>query len=229
MNPFDDEVVYNDPSFGVACLSRTCGAANLFGSSVNHQHYISLTIRTAKLTRSNLHDDRIYGGEEIVRVAMSAVQLGELLTNMNVSEGVPCTIERRMVDGHYISIKHAPSVVSNKKTFEDEFKEKAEKCSRILEDLIKMSRDLEAKPSTTKAERRELTNKIEKVQTEIRSNMPFMVEQFNECIEKVVGEAKGEIESYRAAVIERAGMASLLANETVKQLKESDASVQNSG
>jgi len=198
---------FEHPSFGVVGLSRVSGNATLFGSSVRHQHFISLTIKNAALIRS-LHHDRISaaGRDEIIRVSMSAVQLGEMLTNMNVGEGTPCTIERMMMGGKYAEVEDPPSVVSTKQTYEEEFKEEAKQIAVNLREALKSARELEAKPTTTKTERKDLTHKLEMVLQEIEANMPFLVKQFNEKIEKVVGEAKGEIEAFHSHVIHQTGL-----------------------
>lgn len=202
---------FNHPAFGVIQLSRVQGQAILFGSAVKHQHYISLTVSRASLTRSELHYDRIHSKEEILRVSLSAVQVGEMLTNMNVGSGVPCTIERMMVDGQYASIKPPPSVTATKTSYVEEFAQETKEIADKLNGLLATAKALEEKATVSKAERKALTMQIQMAIQKIQSDLPFVLTQFNEQIEKVVGDAKGEIEAYRASIVEQAGMAALAA------------------
>jgi hypothetical protein len=205
----DKEEKKNHESYGLIELSRVSGDATLFGSCVRHQHYISLTISRAEQVRS-LHEDRIYGRDELIRVSFSTVQLGELLTNMNVSGGVPCTLERIMDDkGKYKSIPPPPDTATKQETYVEEFKRDAAAVTTELKALLKRMEELETKASVTKTERREISAGLTKAIMEIESNMPFILTQFNEKVEKVVGEAKGEIEAFQSEMLRRSGLEAL--------------------
>ena len=65
-----DEKITKHPSFGVIQLNRTTGATRLFGSSVDHLSYISLTISRAELHRDQ-HAEHFYPTEDVVRVELS--------------------------------------------------------------------------------------------------------------------------------------------------------------
>jgi hypothetical protein len=196
-------------SYGVIELSRvTSSPVTLFGSSVKHQQFISLTISRANIIR-NLHEDKIYAGDELIRVSLSSVQLGELLTNMNVSSGVPCTLERIFDGVEYKSVPNPPDITTTQETYIDEFKHDVKEAVSNLKTLLKRVEELENKPSVTKTERREISASLAGIVTAIESNMPFILTQFNEKVEKVIGEAKGEIEAFQSELIRRAGLGAL--------------------
>jgi len=92
---FRGEVKETHPAFGLIGLSRvSCSpSAVLFGSAVKHGHYVELTIKEAE-RHSSIYRDFNFGRTELIKVAFSGTQLGELLTSMNVGDGVPCTITR---------------------------------------------------------------------------------------------------------------------------------------
>ncbi len=187
------------PSFGMIGLARTSGGAKLFGSSVDHHNYISLTISRAKLVRG-LHHDHYYSKEDLIEVALSPNQLSELLMNMNVGEGVPCTLHRILVDGVYQMVPQPDEVSSSTKTYVDEFKERMAKLAEQAASLISHARSVAEKPTANKTERRELTHELEMMVQELRNNMPFALESYIEQVEKVVTQAKSEIEAHRVAI-----------------------------
>lgn len=211
-----EDKVTNHPSFGAIQLDNVSGRHTLFMSSVESHHFVSLTICHAEHHRS-LHYDRIHPGQEIIRVLMTPVQLGELLTNMNNGSGTPCTIERMFVNGKYKSIEDPPSL-TKRETYEKEFKEDVANIGKSLETLLKMAKEMEAKPTVNKTERKALVEKIEAVQRDLVANLPFVLKQFNEHVEKVTAEAKNEVEQYRRDMIERLGMKALDAQIKSKEL-----------
>ena len=54
----------------------------------------------------------------------------------------------------------------------------------------------EQKKNLTKADRQEILSKLSKLSMDIGCNMDFIVDQFNEQMDKTVMEAKGEIEAF---------------------------------
>ena len=68
------------------------GGRQLFGSDVTNYNTICLRIKTAQCSRE-LGRDWIMGDKTLVEITLSANQFADLLTNANVGDGVPCTIE----------------------------------------------------------------------------------------------------------------------------------------
>ena len=91
----DEEPKEKHPAYGMVGFYRVSGnPGRLFGSSLkNHESYIALRIGTGERIHSNGWD-RYYGSlrGEHVEVMLSSAQFAELLTSMNVGNGVPCTI-----------------------------------------------------------------------------------------------------------------------------------------
>ncbi len=214
----DDEKEIHHESFGVVRLNRTSGDASLFGSSIRHQNYITLTICKAYAARDDCHYDKIYSDKEIIQVAMSGIQLGDMLTNMNVHAGTPCTIQRMFIDDKYVSLESPPESTSTKKTYVDEFKQKLRQVAASLKGLRAAAEALEDGKSS-KADRKALTGRIDKIETELVSNLPFIQEMFNENVEKVTQEAKGEVEAFQSALIQNLGVKAL-AYKHAQDLKE---------
>jgi len=194
----EEEKTFTHPSYGLVGLTRTSGRLNLFGSSVDHLHYISLTIHRAKMVRS-MNNDHFYPTKEMMRISMSPLQLSELLINMNVGHGVPCTLARVIGEnGRYESVTPPPSSVqSTTETYTSEFKQRMADLVQDAESLVAEADAMAEKTSASKRERREVVSKLSGVIQEIRSNLPFVLDMYVEQVEKVVTQAKAEIESYQ--------------------------------
>lgn len=212
--------VTTHPSFGSISLDNVSGRHELFMSSVEHLHFVALTICKAEHHR-DLHYDRVHPGKELIRVLMTPVQLGELLTNMNNGSGTPCTIQRVWEGDEYKTLPDPPQL-TKKATYVEEFKKDVEKISKDLDAALKMAQAMEAKPSVTKGERKEMTDKIEALTRNIQSNLPFILDMFNENVEKVTAEAKNEVEQYRRDMIHRLGMKAFTAEVHSKELDSGD-------
>lgn len=93
--------VQSHESWGMVGLSRACcgGPQQLFGSDVTNHTVIILSVKTAQKTR-DLGRDWIMGDDTICEVAMSPNQFAELISNMNVGDGVPCTITYTQQQGN---------------------------------------------------------------------------------------------------------------------------------
>ncbi len=203
---------FKHPSYGLVRLGRVSGQTILFGSNVQHQHYISLTISTAKLSRNkDTHEDYIHAQDQLIQINMSNVQLADMLTNMNCGTGVPCTLDRVMncETGKVESIKHPDKIDTNTQTYIDEFQEKLKGISAKLSTLQEQVTAVLESKTPNKAQREALLNEVHRIKTELSSNMPFILEQFIEKVEKVTSHAKAEVEAHHSAIIQNLGMQAL--------------------
>lgn len=200
------EVVWEShPSYGMIGISRVTGSDNsLFGSSIKHGTVIRIRIRPAHYKR-DLCNDRHYSKEKsIVEVDLSPTQFAEFITSMNMGEGVPCTI--RQLNGQS---GPAPKFQSKREQFVDEFKEHTDRVEDKLDDLLGFAQTLKDKASVSKADRQQLLNMINQVRQDIRADLPFVADQFNEQMEKTVHEAKGEFEAFIAQRVQEVGLDNL--------------------
>lgn len=201
----DEEELFEHESYGMVSLSRVSSSGQtLFGSSVRHHHYVKLSIQRAEMGR-HLHREWYYPRENLIEINLSAVQLAEMLTNMNTA-GVPCTLSRYWnKDGEYVSVPE-PENITKQEQYTKEFKEKTEKAVESLDRAIACARDMAEAKTATKGDRNALVELMESVRQDIASNMPFLLKSFNEKIEDVVKDAKGEIRSHVDASVRAAGL-----------------------
>ena len=82
------------PCFGLARFSRIYGYSGfMFGSDVQSENFIELTINHAERVQGDYRVHYYDYGVPIVRLKMTQTQFAELLTNMNIGNGIPVTLE----------------------------------------------------------------------------------------------------------------------------------------
>ncbi len=194
------------PAFGLVGLSRRSGGHDrLFGSELNSGQTISLHISQAE-EHWHLSEKRYYAKNiPMIEVEMTPSQFAELITTMNIGQGVPCTI--RYADGAQV-----PNFV-DADTLHDKIKEDLSKDTREVNDLVKkLQSDLEevlASTGLSKAKKDVLTSTMNRIRQQVTSNMPFVLDQYHEAVDKVTASAKAEVEAYITHAVTSLGLKSL--------------------
>ena len=191
-------------SYGLVSFSRFSinPPVPLFGSSIRHSHPIRMTISQGKKYR-DFQKDRYMDGKTLCEVWLSATQFAEAITSFNVGCGVPCTI--RNVIGDSEQREPCPEV-NFRKQANNELKEEMSELSERVEELSKDAKEILGKTGNIKkSEKEKLLKDLIFLAQEVRSNIPFVHDCFNESINKTVTEAKGEIDATLQTMRERLG------------------------
>lgn len=183
---------HQHPSYGSLSFSRVSGGdPNLFGTSVKHRDKIQLTLRKCEYDRG-LHNNWYHPQEELFEVEMSYTQFVELITSMNMYEGVPCTIKHLMGEVMPPVPYYSPIDVHKK-----EFEEHVDKAYTQSQELIKtLSAKFAEKKSFNKKDQEEVLNMLHQLSMNIGCNQKYQIDCFNEQMEHTVAESKGEIEAF---------------------------------
>lgn len=197
--------IMQHPAYGVIGLTRTTcqPAMNLFGSHVRHSSFITLRIHTAE---KDTHGDYefVHARKPLCEVMLSGTQLGDLLTSMNVGDGVPCTIRMRETDWNIPAIDDEETPISeSRKSMNARLQEVMGKTDRMIGEAKSLLKD---KKSLNKGELTSLVNKLDMIHQDIFSNLPFVAKCFDEKIEKTVTHAKGEVDAFVTQTIRSAGL-----------------------
>lgn len=210
MNP-DKEERSSHPSYGVVRFSRRQGhPGRLFGSPLrDHGSYVTLTVGRADLIRDGFHD-RTYSQAlrgDLIEVDLSAAQFAELLTTMNVSEGVPCTIS--YLNG--VRVERPPEILHETEKVQNTFKDKLRGLVSLVRSRSKEIREvLDSKKNLVQDDRRKITSLLDTIAMELESNLPYTLDVFAEAAEKVVTHAKAEVDAFVTANVVAAGLKALL-------------------
>ena len=97
------------PSWGMIGVNKVNGGSgkNFFGSDIQTNHFIEITIRQAEKGRK-FNKDFYCGDTKITTVLLTPLQFAEMITLMNTGDGVPCTIDFTQKQG-YIQFKSEQS------------------------------------------------------------------------------------------------------------------------
>ena len=182
-----------NPAYGMLAFHRVSGGdPNLFGSSVQHNQKIMLTLKEGRVSRELNHD--WYGGDRtLFEVEMSYTQFAELISAMNVGDGVPVTIRFVAGKGTIDGIK----TVNKRTQFLNEFKEANDKSANEAKELIaELTEIFKSKRSIKAAERENILHRLTLLYNAVNSHNDYMLKQFDESMEGIATEAKGEVEAF---------------------------------
>lgn len=200
--------VTRHPAFGMVAASRVSGKSNLFGSHVGHDGFIKLTVKRGYVS-SDLGRDWYHAREQLIEISLSEAQWVGLVSRMNIGEGVPCTINWTEKDGYM------PNISAVEKA--------AEKLNKDIEQVI---RDNERDAAEAIAALREVLKKlpkkdyadalgrVERINEQGARNRLFHAKQLNEMSEKLVTEAKIEIDAMLDGAVNKFGL------ESIQQLSQ---------
>ena len=188
---FDEEKEERHESYGSISAARfNGGCTSFYGSKIPHDRGIELRINTG-YSRRDLNREWFYEGENLITVRMTEMQFAELITGLN-SNRVPCTLVK--VNGK--SMENPPLKENERQTFTREFGEHFQDVSKHIRDMKTRMTELLEKKSLTKADKQELLEMTDHLAMKVNSNTPFIQQSFEESMDKVVQEAKVDIQTY---------------------------------
>ena len=201
-----DETKEEHPSYGMIDIARvtTTPKQPLFGSSILHGELIALRIKHAEVDR-HLNRHWYFGRNEIVEVWMSYSQFTQAIMSMNTS-GVPVTIKHI----YNKSVEQKEDLKNTKELFSKEFQSQLNKTLRQSHDMIDKINNICNSPNPIKkSERQELRSLADSININLKSNLKFILQSFEEQMNETITEATGEIESFFENKIRSLGIESL--------------------
>jgi len=210
---------YKHPSMVLVGISR-CNhggkGASLFGSSIEHDTTICLTIKQASVERQ-LSNDWFHSTTTlpIIEIEMSPIQYAEMITNMNCGDGVPATLRQK--DGVRFDY---PTIHTKAEQFKNEIKEDITGVLSNFNTAKTRANELlnDSKP-LTKVEKQELNSLINSLDRLAQDHLPFMIDQFGRQMEKTVAEAKAEVDAHVVHTIMETGIKTIKANLLIEESK----------
>lgn len=168
------------------------GGRQLFGSDVTNYNTICLKIKTAQCSRE-LGTDWIMGDKTLIEITLSANQFADLLTNANIGDGVPCTIEYVIGKGMIEYQPQKPKI----EIIEEERDAIAEKAVSDIHSSIAMVKELIEKKKISKTAGEELLfNMNGALSSLVGGGKDFYKKQVKQEVEDMVVEAKRQVQSY---------------------------------
>lgn len=200
-----EEKEFQHPSFGMLGFSRVNGNSGyLFGTNVQPDNYIEMRLYIGRMKRDDI-EDNFYPDDNILTVKMSLVQFSELITSMNYARGVPCTITS--FNGK--KVEQAKNIENRKTVSARSFNDKMSKFAASINKNMTTAEKLIAKKNLSKKDQEELRMMLYGIQTELTSNIPFFRQMFQEEMDKIVVDAKSEIDAAMQHTVTKAGIKAL--------------------
>lgn len=186
------EQSHTHPSFGLISFNRINGTNTFYGSELKQDNYIEMTVKNSEIVRELTHDYHYpIKGLPLIKVRMSANQFSELITSMNIGEGVCCTVE--VVDGKHVT--KLPDLQNRKEFVHNSFEDRMQNFTQTIKEEQKKALALVKKKTLSKDDVQNLTNYLEWLTTEIDKNIPFIAKCFQETMDTIVQEAKLDVEN----------------------------------
>lgn len=212
MRNMDEKIEHE--SFAVLQINRVSGeGGNLFGSSIQHRHFIELNITSAYIHR-NLNCDFIHSkGIPHITIRMSNSQFAEAITSMNMGSGTPVTIKSLIGKDGYKTYEEPP--LENKRMqFDNEFEKSMGDLGKKLR-IYKLEIE-DISRSMSKKSQDNIKARLDSLFQDIESNIPFIKKQFTEQMDKTSLEAKGEVEGFFLTKIYKLGLKKLKLDDVLK-------------
>ena len=219
---------YSHPSYGMIGFSRvnSGGKNTFFGSELPVDHWIEMTVLNAKVQR-DLSKDWFFsdGRTPVIKVRMTPGQFSEMITSLNQGDGVPCTLVN--VDGKEIQ-QEAFRAENRKEITDRQFKQRMKDFAASLLETQKKAKDIVKKKTLSKDDQHELTLALDWLITETTNNIPYFAQCFQEQMDKMVYEAKLEVENAIQHKITTLGLTELhKQNELLTNKKNEDENLQS--
>lgn len=196
------DTITRHPAYAQISASRVSGGAYLYGSDFQHQNYIRLRISPSEMRR-NLSNDHPHAPlKTYVEVDLSEAQWATFVSSVSVGLGVPCTL--RCLKGEEISGLPEPTQ-DRRAQFAAEAQQRAERALSQMDDL---SEEIDVLKVSEK-QRAALKARLSNARQQLVSNIPFVLEQFGEHMEKTVEKAKVEVNAYMLTTLQRVGLNAL--------------------
>lgn len=195
-----ERTVSRHPAFAQIVASRTSGHKALYGSDFRHQAYMTIRIARSELNR-DLSRDWHFGREPLIEVALSEAQWATFVSAPNIGSGVPCTIQG--ID--YDMTPGLPDPENRADQYGAEVRKKMASSIGALDKLIAEIDGL----GLSKAKAAALKEGVEKARQQLKSNIPFVAQSFDEHMEETVEKAKVEIHGYMTGALIRSGLEAL--------------------
>jgi hypothetical protein len=215
-----DAYTLHHPAFGQVTVVQWHGggAGRMFGSDLGHHSGIRMSFYAAHLVRSDLSSDRTHAGALLLEVELSLSQWSRLVSSIGNGSGIPVTLAYRR-DGPLVPCPQIAAPEASKKELHGE--EMATKLRQRLDAItghIGRLGTMIDEGKITKTELREIQRELARHAQQLPGSVQFVFDQFAEATEKIVDDARIEIETHVDGVARKLGYDSIRDMAPVLQL-----------
>lgn len=211
--PTFTQQVERHESFGLVGVNRISSTGTrMFGSHLDqHGVMFRFTLLRAKRVHTDLIRDRIYEDYEaecprLVEFELTAAQFVELMTSLNVGQGVPCTL----VSVAGVEMEEVPEAVkSEAEMIHEKFTEDMRDVATTLRPMTDEIEEVLSAKSITKAGREKIRNSVFHIVKKISDSAPYAMRSFTESAGRRLAQGKAELDAIANTALMRAGLKAL--------------------
>lgn len=196
------------PSYGIIQISRVSGGSqHFFGTPINQTNYFALRIYEGEKTINGSGEEVFDQSQRIpfTEIKLTAHQFSEMITTMNIGNGVPCTISNR----EYKKVEGCPPQESPLDAVLDNSLNGIANSKEKMDEWLDEINQIMSKSSITKKDREHIAKLTSIISGRLKSDAEFYKEMIMEVGEKVVHNAKTEIDALITSKVFQFGLDSL--------------------
>lgn len=215
----DGAMKFSHPAYGTVEVSHPMGGSDVyFGSRVEHQSRVRVTINTGSLKR-DLSNDWIHSEKLLLELEFTDAQWAQFVSSHS-GRATPCTFRHYPKGALETGLDTVPGIAGDpdaRPSFSDEMRETMRKEVAHLQDAVKRMDAMLESGKLGKKELQEIRNNVAWGADRVASNVGFVAKQFTEHMETVVSDARIEIEATMHNTIQTIGL------DAVKRMRELSA------
>jgi hypothetical protein len=188
-----------------------------YGSDIKVNNWIQLRIKTS-VKRRDLSNDYFCADDTLLEIRLSPNQFSELLTTMNVGEGVPGTLTFHQNLDLPNGVVPMPAQENKTTIFKEEINLLGTDIMARMIELENTVTDL----NITKTAKNAILERIRMVKQDITSNLPFILQQAKEQVDKIVTAGKSAVDAFYTGIITRLGIAALQNQPRITLIENDD-------
>jgi hypothetical protein len=206
--PTSSSTTESHESFGIVGINRVSSTPRrLFGSHQEaHTTMFEFTVSHAERVHGECHSDSYYARKRIVQFSVSSAQFVEMMTSLNMNDGVPCTLE--WLDGERMG-KVPEEHRTESQLIADNFREETEKITETVKPMVDAIQTILDKKSIGKADRKEIASQLNFITRIYGDHAPFVMDQFTRSADRKLSAGKAELDAMATSFLMAAGMAHL--------------------
>lgn len=186
---FKDEETHK--SFAMIGAQRVYGHVDdLYGSDLDHNGFIRITLKESYKTRT-LNHDHYFGGKTLFEIDMTPSQFAEFITSLNIGDGIPCTLRRTETSPYIEGKKH----VNKEVVWENDITDHIEEIMDSMNSLKEYYKIVQSKSNLTKKDKESLSSIICRLENNLTCNMEFVKNSMKKEMEQIVSKGRMELES----------------------------------
>ena len=203
------------PSYGQASISRVTSnkGAVMYGSTLKHDSFLSFRLYQSELWRDSGIERYHTTGKCLVEFDLSEAQFTQLITTMNIGSGVPVTL--RHINGQNVE---RPPERNERVKIDEDIKKAANKAVENSRAVLASIGQMIESGKFNKTEMRKLYGELSNAIQHMTGSAPFLIEMFNESLEKAVTSAKADFDAYIQMQVQQAGLEKLGITTTSESL-----------